>query len=505
LDSLKEIIASFSEGDRHEFRLFIQRLRRKNKRKDLQLFSLLSLPESFKPTQIIHKLYGGYKKEAYHALRKRLFNHLTEFLVVKRFKEDQSESSFIMGQISAVRYLMKLGKEETAWKILEKAELLASSREQYELLNTIYNLYIEKAAEDTSINIEEILLKKNINKQYMEEEEQANLACSIIRQKLLIVKKENQHLDFDFQVQNVLKKYRLDEAMAVRPKLLLNLVSITRSAMVTKKDYYSFEPFVIEQYRKLENKGFETKDITYQIEFLYMIAHTLYRNKKFSTSEQYLEILLKKIESDKIYFNRSYPKYILLQAAIHVFSNENRKAIILLQDTLKKFENILTHLDEMNIRLNLTIYLFQSQELDKAVKSLISIYHTDKWCEKVLGKEWVLKKNLIDIILQYEMENYDIALSRIQALERAFNKMFESPTYKRVKVFIQLIKRIIKDPHVVTGEAFHRLVESSFEWVPLEQEDIQAVSFYAWLKSKMQRKNYYSVLIELVKTESSEI
>jgi hypothetical protein len=56
----------------------------------------------------------------------------------------------------------------------------------------------------------------------------------------------------------------------------------------------------------------------------------------------------------------------------------------------------------------------------------------------------------------------------------------------------------------VGHDGFYRLVESSFEWVPFEQEDIQAVSFYAWLKSKMQRKNYYGILMELVKTENSE-
>lgn len=46
--------------------------------------------------------------------------------------------------------------------------------------------------------------------------------------------------------------------------------------------------------------------------------------------------------------------------------------------------------------------------------------------------------------------------------------------------------------------AYLEKVETSFEWIEKEKEDLQAMSYYAWLKSKMTKRDFYEVLLELI-------
>ena len=41
-------------------------------------------------------------------------------------------------------------------------------------------------------------------------------------------------------------------------------------------------------------------------------------------------------------------------------------------------------------------------------------------------------------------------------------------------------------------------MEQSFEWIGPEREDIFVMSFYAWLKSKMEKKLLYKTTLDLV-------
>jgi len=42
------------------------------------------------------------------------------------------------------------------------------------------------------------------------------------------------------------------------------------------------------------------------------------------------------------------------------------------------------------------------------------------------------------------------------------------------------------------------LIEQSFVWVSHEKEDIFVMSFYAWLKSKMENQNLYETTLSLL-------
>jgi len=500
LDSLQEIITTLSVEDQKEFRLFINRQKQKRDRKDLQLFdSLLKQPEAI-PDNLAAVLYPEGNAAAYHALRKRLHRHLMDFIMLKRVKDDSTSASSVMGHLSLARYLLDHGSDRLAWKFLRKAEKQAQEAEHYDLLNAIYNVQIEHADSEFADDLDAIIPKRNTNKQLADEDERANIAYGLIRRQLYESRLQGKAIDFDKIIHDTLERFELAEAVSQRPGLFYKLMFITRSAILAKKDFHSFEPFIIHQYEQLERTiGFGKPHHFYKLSLLYMVAHVLYRNKQFDRSNKYLWELYQQMQTfEKTLFQQFFPRYSLLIAANYSLLGKSELAITELEELLKNKKVRLKPSELLNAQLNLGVYLFQQERYKEANRILINIGHSDKWCEKKMGKEWVLRKNMVELVVLYDLGKEDLAENRLRSIERNFAPMWDNPIYSRVKNFLVLIRQFMHNPEQVTSEAFMQKVYSSTEYLPNEREDLVAIGFYAWLKSKMKGEKYYPVLLGIM-------
>ncbi|MCI5054595.1 MAG: hypothetical protein MRY83_00735, partial [Flavobacteriales bacterium] len=280
---------------------------------------------------------------------------------------------------------------------------------------------------------------------------------------------------------------------------MLRMVEMARSTILNKRDFMAFEPFVLKQYKKLKFQDNNTRHLNVKLTYLYMIAHVLYRNKKFKEAQMYLaDLYAEMLISKKSFYNKFYPKYLLLFGATLTFTGEVDKAIKLLEDARKNGTKQFSTKYQLNINFNLAVYYFLSQKYTKASRLNLEFEHSDSWYEKIMGREWVLRKNLSWIILQIELENFDIAETRIRNLEKGFSDLLEQKRYKQVGPFLNLLRWYLDDPQSITTREFYDVVQESFDWVGVEREDLLNVTFYSWMKSKMQTERFYYVLLGLV-------
>jgi ATP/maltotriose-dependent transcriptional regulator MalT len=286
-----------------------------------------------------------------------------------------------------------------------------------------------------------------------------------------------------------------------RPKLLFNILSITRSTILAKKDFYSFEPYLIEQYERAKTQfGFNRNTHFYKLSIVYMICHVLYRNRKFDKANEYLKELKEGLYAHKSsHIMLFYPRYILLSAAVNCYRGNLKSSINLLRQALEQDNEMFSDEDQVKLQLNLSIYHFMAGDIEMSLKTGMSFEYTEKWFEKNIGKEWVFKKQLMEVIIQVELGNEDIAMNRIRAIERASSVMFNHPLYSRAKSFLDLIKKYINNPIQFREEETQLKIEKHLTVIPEEKEDLQAMTFYAWLKAKYLNRNYYEVLLEIVK------
>ena len=141
---------------------------------------------------------------------------------------------------------------------------------------------------------------------------------------------------------------------------------------------------------------------------------------------------------------------------------------------------------------------FQNEDYKKTHSVLSKLYHTDKWYTKKAGIEWVIKKNLIEILLHIELENIELVESRVTSFKRSHFKYLKSIKQDRAITYLLLIETYHKNPESVLKAEFKNKVESSFEWINAEQEDIFVMSFYAWLKSKMDKKKLFPTTLDII-------
>lgn len=496
MNDLNTIISTFSTEDAQRFINFLDKRNKRSDTKNIQLFKYL-LHDDLTSDALCLKLYGDHKKGAYHALRKRLYQSIIDFIANASLQDEKAIDMQIIKYILAARTCLQNKQYQVAYKILDKAEMLATEHHLFPLLNEIYHTKIQYAYANPSVEINQLISKFKSNQKNHQLEDQLNIVYAKIRKTLNNMTYKGDVADFQTLLNHTLKEHSISMTESMSFKSLYQLVAINSYSAFVTNDYLKIEPFLIDTYQSiLAHKDVE-KQLFYHIQILYLIANTLFRNKKFNTSFHYLKLMYQYMnEKHKKHYNSFKLKYHLLLSLNLNYTNKPDEAISLLTPLATiKHADIETLLD---IKLSLTMFYFQKNELQKAARLFSKFYHTDKWYTEKAGKEWVIKKHLIDILLHIELKNIDLVESRLLSFKRSHASYLKSIGQQRVLTYLSLVEDCYKNPEQAASDAFKEKVEASFDWIDHKREDIFVMSFYAWLKSKMENRPLYQTTLGLV-------
>lgn len=494
------IISQFSEEEQQDF---IKYLSYKNKRHDTKNIALFKLLVSNVHTKDIpKKLYGKDNKSAYHALRKRLFSSLLDYMATQSLTHEVSDELDITKQLLVARNLLLHKQFKTAFKILHRAEKKAKEILHFSLLNEVYHTQIQYAHTTPYAPDLEILIEKfKVNQNDFLQEEKLNMAYAVIKEQLRKVVYQGEVISFQKLISDTYDRFAISEEIGLTYKSLYQLAQIINSTASVTRDYFKVTPFILENYQDISRRLKQSdKHLFYHIKVLYLIANIFFRKKSFLESLAYLKLMHVEMEKQKKKFYKgSFLSYQCLLALNYNYSGNAVKAISLLEEVLniKKYD-IEVMLD---VHLSLIVFYFQQGAFKKAHQLFSKFYHTDKWYEEKVGVAWVVKKNLIEILLHIELGNISYVDARFISFQRKYYPFLKKSGEERVITFLKFVKAYYNAPEKVTSTAFENTVEASFEWKLPIQEDIFVMSFYAWLKSKMKRIPLYETTLELVKKE----
>ncbi|ARV05806.1 hypothetical protein BTO04_03430 [Polaribacter sp. SA4-10] len=495
--NLREILFTLTKEKQQEFIVYLEK---KNKRKDtknIQLVELL-LSGDLSSSEISVELYRKQNKVALHALRKRLFQSLIDFTANMSMKEENSLGIQLIKQVLSARNFLKKGQIKIGYQILDKAIIIAKEHQLFTIINEIYHTKIQYAYEIPSINIDELVLEQKKNLKQHQLEESLNIVYAKIRKVLFEVDKQKKIIDIKLLIGKSLEDENITISNDLSFKSLYQLIQITNISSSQSYDYWYTESFLLETYDIVSNHKSIKEQNFYHIEILYLIANMLFRNKKFCESFKYLEKMLFFMEANnKQYYSNFKNKYILLLAYNLNYTNNPEKAILLLENlNQKKGVDLFS---EIKLTTALIVFYFQKADIKAASKLFSKFYHTDKWYIDKIGIDWLIKKNIIEILLQIDLGNVDIVDSRLLSFKRSYFDYLENINQNRVISFIKLVEIYYKNPEIVNNSSFFEKVKTSFDWIEKDKEDIFIMSFFAWLKAKMTKQEMYLVILDLVK------
>ncbi len=150
------IISTFSTEEQQRFIVFLEKKNKRNDTKNIQLFKLLAKDE-LSSKEICQKLYKHDQQNAYHALRKRLYQSLIDFIANTCLDEENSVDMQLIKYILAARTFLTHNKPKVAYHILDKAETLAKEHQLFSILNEIYHTKIQYAHTNPSVEIKTLI------------------------------------------------------------------------------------------------------------------------------------------------------------------------------------------------------------------------------------------------------------------------------------------------------------------------------------------------------------
>ncbi|ADY28513.1 hypothetical protein Celly_0679 [Cellulophaga lytica DSM 7489] len=495
MTDLNVIVTTLTVEEQQQFVLFLKKKNKRNDTKNIQLFKLLQ-QNKLSSAEICKQLYSN-KKNAYHALRKRLYNSLIDFIANINLEEENSVDMQIIKYILASRSFLHNKHYKVAYKILDKAEVLAEAHYLFAILNEIYHTKIQYAYAIPEINISNLITQFKSNQKNLLLEDQLNIVYAKMRQTLNNITYKGDVIDIETLLKNTLQDHKITITESLSFKSLYQLITLVSIPAFVTNDYLKTEPFIIKTYAILKTHKSATKQLFYHIEVLFLIANTLFRNKKFNDSLHYLKLMeTQMLANNKKYYNTFKLKHQFLLALNTNYSNQQDKAIGILEQHINSKHSDIDSL--LKIHLGLSTFYIQGGRFKDAQQIFSKFYHTDKYYESKAGKDWVIKKNLIEIILHIELNNINLVESRLLSFKRNYFKYLKQINQHRAITYLSFIELYYKNPSQLVTDKFKAKVENSFEWVGKEKEDIFVMSFYAWLKSKMENKPLYKTTLEMV-------
>lgn len=496
MNDLNQLIDTIPKDDQQRF---INYLTKKNKRKDaknIHLFKLLSQGHS-DTEEICKLLYNTTNRVAYHALRKRLYQSAIDFIANQNIEHENTIEMQVIKYIIVSRNLFAQQQYSIAYKILNKAEVIALENFAFALLNEIYHTQIQYAYTIPTVDLNRIIDKFKKNQHYYLTEERLNIAYAKIRSAIQDIRFNGKIINLPEFILKTLDQYELTTDDSLSFKSLYQLITITNLSALTTKDYYNIESFLLNTYEKIEHHKHKDKQLYYHIHVVYQIANMFFRNKKFGQAFQYLEKMQDlMLLQNKKFKNQYLAKYENLLALNYCYTGNIDQAIII----TAKYANA-KHKDTealLDIHLSLCVYYFLATEFSKALKIINSFYHSDQWYEQKAGKEWVMKKNLIEILLHIELTNIDLVSSRTLSFKRKYYPYLKTLGENRVITFLNLVEETFNNPELIATDEFRQKINTSFEFKSTIQEDIFVMSFYSWLKAKINKGDLYDTILKMI-------
>ena len=491
MNNISLIIATLTEEDKKNFILLLKKRNKRHDTKNIDLFTILDRQEPVENLDLI--LYGKSAKGAYHALCKRLHDSLIDFIASKNMEATSSNEMSALKLILVSRAFFQHQQVSIAFKTLAKAELIAKKHSLYGTLNEIHQIQLAHAHLQNSLDFEK--LHKNVlkNKDRLTLEENLNLFYAAIQNELSMHNPQTSDI-----IDKNLSLYNISITKNLTYQSLFKILQITNQVANVTRNYHANLDFIEKARKKIRvSERAQNEHLYYHIQILYYLSNTYFRIKKFKKSAAYLQSMHEHmhVQNEK-YYNIFYCQYTLIENLLLIYTGYLKPVLQNLSDfNFDKYKREEEHVHDL--KLTHIVALFLSEKFHESLQMFRSFYHSDKWYAKKVGLIWVIKKNLLEILLLIELDYIDLVESRLKSFRKKHSTHLIQHDEKRIVDFVNLIAAYFQNKQIIHSDAFEKKLDTILN-IDNKEEDIFAISFYAWLKSKMKPKDTYATCLDYI-------
>tara|TARA_B110001454_G_scaffold27772_1_gene27121 strand:+ start:356 stop:1849 length:1494 start_codon:yes stop_codon:yes gene_type:complete len=490
LDLIKEISSTFSKKTLRNFIKFFARKRPSSFRKDVNLFEELT----------IHYNTNSYKKLShkgdpnYHAIRKRITKELINFLILEN-TEDQVKSTSRDGMLTLAKYFIDFKKYSEAWAVLTKEEKKSNNSNDYLTTLKIQRLKLKILPYYPQGDF--MLIKKNILELQKKQAKVDEFQLYFIQMKNLLVEKIKNG-DVNFSEKDFINGFEDFENLKNEindPEIHLKNIEIIRVQYAIEKNFNDLVIILENYYKQLKVENTNLNQLKYYANIEYIMSYTYLEVRDFAKSKKHLNKLkLLMDQEDKIFY--SYlGRFTGIDSFLKVFDNQINKGIESIKESLQSHHSALNVREELNLVLNLSALLLVNQEIKSANKVINQLNKSDIFYQENMGREWLLRKEMIRTLILIDLTHVDLAEKNIISMKHKYLDLFPTKQYNMVFPFINALEKFINEPEKADIEELNSIEIVSNLKKEKVFRDPRLIMFYSWLKSKYTNKNTYKILL----------
>ena len=486
MDLLTQIVPVMTKEEVRHLKLFLQRINTGTDRKDEQLFDYIRTKgEAYDETKIHKKLYGTADKNAFYRLRGRLQDVISQNLAL--LHETKNDKNKLLLYFSVYHIFFDKGNFDLAFAYLLKAERLAVSAENLEMLDLIYANCIKISSELPGMNPEAYIEKRSKNAEQLNKLRNMDqiLAAVVYRLKLSQAK-GREDVDTLQLLDEITRKYSADKSLASSKTFQTKIYRAVSHILLQRHSYVELERFMVAIYQKFNKaKWFDKNNHDTKLQMLTFLVNSFSRNGKNEKSLQYADELGMGIED----YNRlHYQKFVFYYYNARVI-NYSETAPAKALDALKELEAVMkgkpnTYYD-MFIHLNRGILYFKTGRFNEAIRSFVK-YYTNEYYKKT-DNLFKLRIATAELMMQVESKDTESTKIRLEQIQKQFKTEMQQDDAYAELALINWVKLLLKtnlnyrDKKV--AETGHNIVADKKMEL---NEDSQLLNYQAWVKKKIR-------------------
>lgn len=487
MNILPEVIGLMNKEEIRGFKLFSNRTNAGEGRKDIRLFDHIkkNYPE-FEEDEIFKRLYDTKNKNAYYRLKNRLLEDIGMSLSLLHY--NSSEINTILNNYLLAKLFMTRNKWRIALFYLARAEKKADEVESFELLDMVYGEYIKLSHEVLDINPEEYIVKRKENRIKLTSLQEIDdvLAAVIYR-----VKVGQNFGRGNEKINEVLSKtvnaFSNSKEIKNSPLLRFKIYHSLSRILLQQHNYKALEKYLLKTYTEFNREHlFNKNNHDTRLQMLTYISNTLFKNGKINESLVYAGQLRTAMQE---FSGLLHDKYLFFYYNIQVnnYAKTNvEKAIEILEEA--KGQKVIQERPVYVgfVYLNLAVSYFGIRNFKAALKSIVKLYMLDSY--KALDAVFRFKISVVELMIRFELGDFDYIEQRIVQLKKEFKKEFAMKEFEKETGLMKIILLLMNSASV---KADKKLVLSVKQFIGKLQgmesaEDGEIINYADWLLEKIR-------------------
>jgi len=483
---LNDLIGLMGKEDVRHLKLYLNRTRsNENNRKDVELFDYIRKSgREYEEGKILTKLYGKGDKNALYRLKNRLLEDITKSLSLQYF--NYLESNQVLHFLAMSRLYLHKGHFTVAYHFLQKAEKKANSIQAYELLDIVYSDFIKHSHETLSINPELYIEKRVENRKKLKQLREIDDILAVLIYRLKLSQGySNENTQIVELLQKTIDDFSRNEETKKSAKLRFKVYDSVSRILLQQHNFVALEDYLKLTFEEFSEEGLFNKTThDTKLQMLTYLVNSLFKNQKYQESLHFAEELKGAMEE---YGKGFYNKYLLYyyNALISNYSVlDKEKAIANLQEAINDPIINKIPMNRIYLFLNMAGQYFDIGEFRKANRAIVKLKFEDVY--NTLDKAFQLKIGILELVIRYEMEDFDFIEYQGARVKRNFEKLLKKPAYKRQKQMLDILLKMIYSQNFKTDQKLNAIIDNLTSEIPEgEAADLDILNYNTWLREKI--------------------